>query len=272
MRDLIDCAVASPRPRRGARGRGRQAGRGGAVLDPDRAPAGAAGDHRRAARGALMLRWDWLGRNLGVVLSVPPAAHRASRCAARRAGRRSSPSPVGLIAYRWRRSYPPILVVTEAAVHDPLAGAVPAAHQHGPRLGATVDHRPRDLFARDPRPQPRRGAARRAARGAPTPPRRWATTSRGGCSRSSCRWRCRRSSPACASRPCRPSRSSASARCIGSGGLGQLFIHGFQIDNPIEIWTGIVLTILLALVFDAVDRRRRAAPHPLDAGGFDERD
>jgi osmoprotectant transport system permease protein len=37
---------------------------------------------------------------------------------------------------------------------------------------------------------------------------------------------------------------------IGTGGLGQLFIHGFQIDNPIEIWTGIVVTILLALVVD----------------------
>jgi osmoprotectant transport system permease protein len=37
---------------------------------------------------------------------------------------------------------------------------------------------------------------------------------------------------------------------IGSGGLGQLFIQGFQIDNPIEVWTGILLTILLALVAD----------------------
>jgi osmoprotectant transport system permease protein len=37
---------------------------------------------------------------------------------------------------------------------------------------------------------------------------------------------------------------------IGTGGLGQLFIHGFQIDNPIEIWTGIVVTLLLALVID----------------------
>jgi osmoprotectant transport system permease protein len=37
---------------------------------------------------------------------------------------------------------------------------------------------------------------------------------------------------------------------IGTGGLGQLFIHGFQIDNPIEIWTGIVATLLLALVVD----------------------
>jgi osmoprotectant transport system permease protein len=37
---------------------------------------------------------------------------------------------------------------------------------------------------------------------------------------------------------------------IGTGGLGQLFIHGFQIDNPIEIWVGIVATLLLALVID----------------------
>jgi ABC-type proline/glycine betaine transport system permease subunit len=33
-------------------------------------------------------------------------------------------------------------------------------------------------------------------------------------------------------------------------GLGQLFIHGFQIDNPIEIWTGIALTLVLAVVID----------------------
>ncbi|HEX5910451.1 MAG TPA: ABC transporter permease subunit, partial [Thermoleophilaceae bacterium] len=37
---------------------------------------------------------------------------------------------------------------------------------------------------------------------------------------------------------------------IGTGGLGQLFIHGFQIDNPIEIWAGLVLTVALALVAD----------------------
>lgn len=37
---------------------------------------------------------------------------------------------------------------------------------------------------------------------------------------------------------------------IGTGGLGQLFIHGFQIDNQIEIWTGIVVTIALALFLD----------------------
>jgi osmoprotectant transport system permease protein len=39
---------------------------------------------------------------------------------------------------------------------------------------------------------------------------------------------------------------------IGAGGLGQLFIHGFQIDNPIEIVAGIVLTVVLAFVVDVL--------------------
>lgn len=39
---------------------------------------------------------------------------------------------------------------------------------------------------------------------------------------------------------------------IGAGGLGQLFIHGFQIDNPIEIVAGIVLTIVLAFLVDVL--------------------
>jgi osmoprotectant transport system permease protein len=49
---------------------------------------------------------------------------------------------------------------------------------------------------------------------------------------------------------------------IGTGGLGQLFIHGFQVDNPIEVWAGIVLTAALALVLDllVVAAGRAAAP------------
>lgn len=37
---------------------------------------------------------------------------------------------------------------------------------------------------------------------------------------------------------------------VGTGGLGQLFIHGFQIDNPVEIWAGIVTTVGLAVIVD----------------------
>ena len=39
---------------------------------------------------------------------------------------------------------------------------------------------------------------------------------------------------------------------VGSGGLGQLFYESFQIDNPIETWAGVVLTLLLALALDVI--------------------
>jgi osmoprotectant transport system permease protein len=39
---------------------------------------------------------------------------------------------------------------------------------------------------------------------------------------------------------------------VGTGGLGQLFIEASQIDNPIETWAGIVLTVLLALALDVI--------------------
>jgi osmoprotectant transport system permease protein len=49
---------------------------------------------------------------------------------------------------------------------------------------------------------------------------------------------------------------------VGTGGLGQLFTEGAQIDNPIETWAGVVLTVLLALVLDViiVVAARLAAP------------
>ena len=37
---------------------------------------------------------------------------------------------------------------------------------------------------------------------------------------------------------------------IGTGGLGQLFIHGFQVDNPVEIWLGLFTIVSLALCAD----------------------
>ena len=49
---------------------------------------------------------------------------------------------------------------------------------------------------------------------------------------------------------------------VGSGGLGQLFTEGQQIDLPIETWAGVVLTVLLALALDVliVVGARLAAP------------
>jgi osmoprotectant transport system permease protein len=39
---------------------------------------------------------------------------------------------------------------------------------------------------------------------------------------------------------------------VGSGGLGQLFTEAAQIDNPIEAWAGVVLTVFLALGLDVI--------------------
>lgn len=39
---------------------------------------------------------------------------------------------------------------------------------------------------------------------------------------------------------------------IGIPSLGRLFTEGIQRDIPVEIWTGIVLTIVIALIFDAL--------------------
>ncbi len=159
--DRLRCRL--PRARRGARGRGRQAGRGGAVLDPDRVPARAGRDRRRAGGGARMIRWDWLSRNIDVVLS-DLWQHIEITVAALALGAAIA-FPVGLIAYRWRRSYPPILAITQVLYTIPsLALFVLLINAVG--LGtAAGDHRPGDLLARHPRPQPRRGAARRAAGG-----------------------------------------------------------------------------------------------------------
>jgi osmoprotectant transport system permease protein len=58
-----------------------------------------------------MLRWDWLGRNIDVVLS-DLWQHIEITLAALALGAVIA-FPIGLIAYRWRRSYPPILAVTQ---------------------------------------------------------------------------------------------------------------------------------------------------------------
>jgi osmoprotectant transport system permease protein len=39
---------------------------------------------------------------------------------------------------------------------------------------------------------------------------------------------------------------------VGAGGLGRLFVEGFQVDNPVEIAAGIAGTVAFALVVDAL--------------------
>ena len=194
-----------------------------------------------------MLRWDWLGRNIDVVLS-DLWQHIEITLAALGLGIVIA-FPIGLIAYRWRRSYPPILAITQVLYTIPslalfvllinvvglgaepviiglavyslvilvrnlvegLRGVPPEVTDAATAMGYKETKR---LFVVElPLALPAIVAGLRVA-----------TVST-------------------------ISLVSVGA-LIGSGGLGQLFIHGFQIDNPIEIWTGILLTVVLALVFD----------------------
>jgi osmoprotectant transport system permease protein len=194
-----------------------------------------------------MIRWDWLGRNIDVVLS-DLWQHIEITLAALGLGIVIA-FPIGLIAYRWRRTYPPILAVTQVLYTIPslalfvllinavglgaepviiglaiyslvilvrnlvegLRGVPPEVTDAATAMGYKETKR---LFAVElPLALPAIVAGLRVA-----------TVST-------------------------ISLVSVGA-LIGSGGLGQLFIHGFQIDNPIEIWTGILLTVVLALVFD----------------------
>jgi osmoprotectant transport system permease protein len=194
-----------------------------------------------------MLRWDWLSRNIDVVLS-DLWQHIEITVAALALGAAIA-FPVGLIAYRWRSTYPPILAITQVLYTIPslalfvllinafglgtepviiglaiyslvilvrnlvegLRGVPPEVTDAATAMGYRETKR---LFAVElPLALPAIVAGLRVA-----------TVST-------------------------ISLVSVGA-LIGTGGLGQLFIHGFQIDNPIEIWTGILLTVVLALVAD----------------------
>ena len=194
-----------------------------------------------------MLRWDWLGRNLDVVLS-DLQQHIEITLAALALGALIA-FPVGLIAYRWRRSYPPILVVTQVLYTIPsLALFVLLINAVG--LGAepviiglaiySLVILVRNLVE--------------GLRGVPPEVTDAATAMGYKETRRLFAVELPLALPAIVAGLRVATVSTISlvsvGALIGSGGLGQLFIHGFQIDNPIEIWTGIVLTIVLALVFD----------------------
>jgi len=194
-----------------------------------------------------MIRWDWLGRNIDVVLS-DLWQHIEITLAALGLGIVIA-FPVGLIAYRWRRTYPPILAVTQVLYTIPsLALFVLLINAVG--LGAepviiglaiySLVILVRNLVE--------------GLRGVP-PEVTDAATAMGY--RETKRLfvvELPLALPAIVAGLRVATVSTISlvsvGALIGSGGLGQLFIHGFQIDNPIEIWTGILLTVVLALVFD----------------------
>jgi osmoprotectant transport system permease protein len=194
-----------------------------------------------------MLRWDWLGRNIDVVLS-DLWQHIEITLAALGLGIVIA-FPVGLIAYRWRRTYPPILAITQVLYTIPsLALFVLLINAVG--LGAepviiglaiySLVILVRNLVE--------------GLRGVPPEVTDAATAMGYRETKRLFGVELPLALPAIVAGLRVATVSTISlvsvGALIGSGGLGQLFIHGFQIDNPIEIWTGIVLTVVLALVFD----------------------
>jgi osmoprotectant transport system permease protein len=194
-----------------------------------------------------MLRWDWLSRNIDVVLS-DLWQHIEITLAALGLGIVIA-FPIGLIAYRWRRTYPAILAITQVLYTIPsLALFVLLINAVG--LGAepviiglavySLVILVRNLVE--------------GLRGVPPEVTDAATAMGYKETKRLFVVELPLALPAIVAGLRVATVSTISlvsvGALIGSGGLGQLFIHGFQIDNPIEIWTGILLTVVLALVFD----------------------
>jgi osmoprotectant transport system permease protein len=193
------------------------------------------------------MRWDWLERNYDVVLS-DLREHVQITFIALALGILIA-FPIGLIAYRWRRTYPPILAATQILYTIPsLALFVLLINIVG--LGATpviigLTIYSLVILVRN---------LVEGLRGVPPEVRDAATAMGYRESRRLLTVELPLAVPAIVAGLRVAAVSNISlvsvGALIGTGGLGQLFIHGFQIDNPIEIWTGIVVTILLALVVD----------------------
>jgi osmoprotectant transport system permease protein len=193
------------------------------------------------------MRWDWLGRNVDVVLA-DLSEHVQITFVALVLGVLIA-FPVGLAAYRWRASYPPILAATQILYTIPsialfvLLINFVGLGQTPVIIGLTIYSLVilvRNLVEglRAVPPEIKDAATGMGYR----PTRRLLTVE------------LPLALPAIVAGLRVAAVSNISlvsvGALIGTGGLGQLFIHGFQIDNPIEIWTGIAVTIALALVVD----------------------
>jgi osmoprotectant transport system permease protein len=193
------------------------------------------------------MRWDWLERNSDVVLRAL-GEHIQITFVSLVVGALIA-FPVGLVAYRWRATYAPILAATQVLYTIPsIALFVLLINAFG--LGQTpviiglatysLVILVRNLVEglRSVPPETRDAATGMGYRDT----RRLLTVE------------LPLALPAIVAGMRVAAVSTISlvsvGALIGTGGLGQLFIHGFQIDNPIEIWTGIALTIALAFAVD----------------------
>ncbi len=193
------------------------------------------------------MRWDWLGRNTDV-LAQDLSEHVQITFVALLLGALIA-FPIGLAGYRWRRAYPPILATTQILYTIPSIamfvllinfvglGKTPVV------IGLTIYSLVilvRNLVEglRSVPPEVRDAATAMGYRET----RRLLTVE------------LPLAVPAIVAGLRVAAVSNISlvsvGALIGTGGLGQLFIHGFQIDNQIEIWAGITITIALAFVVD----------------------
>ncbi len=195
------------------------------------------------------MNWDWLDRNWDTVLEAL-GEHAQITFAALALGVLIA-FPLGLVAVRWRRAYPPILVATEVLYTIPsLALFVLLINAFGLGqapvvIGLTVY----SLVI----------LVRNLVEGlrAVAPEVSGAATAMGyGDLHRLLAVELPLAAPALVAGLRAAAVSTISlvsvGALIGVGGLGQLFVEGFQVDNATQVWAGIVATVLFALVVDAL--------------------
>ncbi len=195
------------------------------------------------------MNWDWLERNWDTVLSRL-GEHAQITFLALALGVAIA-FPLGLAAFHWRRSYPPILVATEVLYTIPsLALFVLLINVFG--LGRTPVVIGLTVYSLVI-------LVRNLVEGlrAVAPEISGAATAMGyGDLRRLLSVELPLAAPALVAGMRAAAVSTISlvsvGALIGVGGLGQLFIEGFQVDNAIAIWTGIVATVVFALAVDAL--------------------
>jgi osmoprotectant transport system permease protein len=193
------------------------------------------------------MNWDWLERNTDLLMEQSVQHVRITFLAL--AIGIAVAFPVALAGYRWRRSYPPILALTQALYTVPslalfvLLLTIVGLNEWPVIIGLAIYSLV--ILVRN---------IVEGLRAVPETVRDAATAMGFGETRRLLLVELPLALPAIFAGLRVAAVSTISmvsvGALIGTGGLGQLFIEGFQIDNPIEIWAGIVLTIVLAFAVD----------------------
>jgi osmoprotectant transport system permease protein len=193
------------------------------------------------------MRWDWLQRNTDVLVEQTVQHLRVSGLSLLIGILVAF--PIALAGYRWRRSYPAILAVTQVLYTVPslalfvLLLSFIGLNEWPVILGLAVYSLV--ILVRN---------IVEGLRAVPEDVRQAATAMGYGDTRRLLTVELPLAVPAMLAGLRVATVSTISlvsvGALIGVGGLGQLFIEGFQLDNQIEILAGIVLTVVLAFAAD----------------------